>query len=169
MANNCYFEMKIKGTAEDCGKWYKRMISYDEPNYFHRIFSADIYEEGDIDKEHYMCIAGECAWSLDTCRRTSGDSEGKDLFAMNSQELSIDMEVYSSEPGMAFQEHYIYKHGECLNEECIDYEEIFYDKEMYENFEKFKNKYNLPKNVTEDDLDEGWYNKGGFASWEFTI
>ena len=170
MANNCYFEMKIKGTKANCEAWYKKMTSYDESNHLYRIFSADIYDEGGTDTNYYMCIAGDCAWSLETCCRASWYSEGEDLFAINTRDLNIVMEAYSSEPGCAFQEHYIYDHGKCLKEECVDYREVYYDTDECDDFEAFKREYDIPDDVTEDDLDEGrHYCEGGFKDWTFTI
>ena len=170
MANNCYFEMKIKGTKANCEAWYKKMTSCDELNHFYRIFSADIYNEGGTDKEYYMCIAGDCAWSLETCCRASGYSEGTDLFAVNTQGLNLVMEAYSSEPGCAFQEHYIYNRGNCLKDACVDYYEVHYNADDYYDFEAFKREYDIPDEVTEDDLDEGGnYCEGGFKDWIFTI
>ena len=99
-----------------------------------------------------------------------GYSNGKDLFEINSKELNVTMEAYSSEPGCAFQEHYIYNHGECLEEECVDYRELYYDTDEYSNFEAFKHEYDIPDEVTEDDLDGGGnYCEGGFEDWTFTI
>ena len=170
MANNCCFEMKIKGTKANCEAWYKKMTAYDEPNHFHRIFSADIYDEDGTDTEYYMCIVGDCAWSLEPCRRESGYSEGTDLFAVNTQGLNLVMEAYFSEPGCALQEHYIYNRGNCLKDECVDYYEVYYNADEYYDFEAFKREYDIPDEATEDDLDEdGNYCEGGFEDWIFTI
>lgn len=80
------------------------------------------------------------------------------------------MEAYSSEPGIGFQEHYIYEYGKCLASECVKYEELYYDKDIYKSFEEFKKEFNLPAGLKEDDLDDGsWFAKGGFISWKFVI
>lgn len=112
-----------------------------------------------------MTICGDCAWSLESCCRTSGYSEGVDLFEVNTKELHITMEAWSTEPGMAFQEHYIYNNGECQLDECVDYIEYWYDKERYESIEEFAKEYDLG-NITEDDLDENDnYHTGGFGNY----
>ena len=171
MANYCQYEMKIKGTRENCEQWLKRMRSYDEPNHFFRLFKpVCITEEGGSGSEHYMILYGDCAWSLESCCRTSGYSGGKDLFAENSRELNITMEAYSEEPGIGFQEHFIYRNGECIADECVDWAEWYWDKSEYPSFELFKRYNTLPDGVTENDFDEGFYQFGGFQKWgEFAI
>ena len=37
-----------------------------------------------------------------------------------SEQLSLDIEIYSEEEGMGFEEHYIISDGEVLKEECFD-------------------------------------------------
>lgn len=171
MANFCRYEMKVKGTRESCEKWLKRMRSYDEPNHFFRMFEPiSIDEQGGSKSEYYMILSGDCAWSLETCCRTSGYSHGKDLFAENSSELHITMEAYSEEPGIGFQEHYIYRNGECIADECEDRAEWYWDKTEYPAFELFKRDNKLPDGVSEHDFDDGIYRFGGFREWgEFVI
>lgn len=169
MPNTCYYEMKVRGTKKNCEEWYRKMQSDDDPDRFRRIFAAMIYDEWGTEEDYYMLISGDCAWSLDTCCRSSGYA-GRDLFEINSRQLNVTMEAYSEEPGIGFQEHYIYKRGKCLASDCVDYGEWFYDKEYYENFEEFKEACKLSDSVTEDDLDEGgYYKEGGFTEWTFSI
>ncbi|MDO4469832.1 MAG: hypothetical protein Q4C84_08315 [Bacillota bacterium] len=170
MANDCQYEMKIKGTKSNCKEWLKKMQSYDEKNHFWRIFEAEVYDEDGSEEDYYMVIAGDCAWSLESCCRASGYSDGIDLFEINTKELALEMEVYSSEPGLCFEEHYHYKNGNCLIAECVEafYENIY----LYNTFEEFKEclierdaKF---KTLKEDEAMEE-YKFGGFSSWEFSI
>ncbi len=166
MANDCYFEMMVQGKRSDCEKWMKKMESYDEPNHFYRIFSSDVYEEGGDDDNYYIKVCGDCAWSLETCCRTSGYSNGVDLFAVNTKELNLRMEAYSQEEGIGFQEHYIYDNGKCITDECEDWTSLYYDNSEYSSFEEFKSEYDIPEYVTEADLNEaGCYETGGFSWW----
>lgn len=170
MANNCFYEMKIKGSRESCNKWLQRMKSYDEPSHFYRMFEVYVDDEYGTESEYCMQLSGDCAWSLESCCRASGYSNGIDLFAENTEELNIVMEAYSTEPGIGFQEHYIYNNGQCEAEECVDYTELYWDKDDFPSFDDFKKEYNLEDDISEDDLDEGEYiHQGGFESWEFTI
>lgn len=170
MPNYCDYEMKVKGTKKDCQEWLSRMKSHDKENHFWRIFESDISDESGTDDEYEMTIIGNCAWSLESCCRASGYSDGVDLFAVNSKELNIIMEAWSKEPGMSFQEHYIYNKGECLTSECEDYNEYYYDEELYNSFEEFVEE-NVLGNITKDDLLDGsYYSTGGFYGYgEFEI
>lgn len=171
MANYCHYEMKIKGSRKNCEQWLKKMKSYDEENHFHRMFEPIcIEEQGWSGSEYSMVLSGDCAWSLETCCRVSGYSNGVDLFAENSRDLHITMEAYSEEPGIGFQEHYIYRNGECIADECVDYTEWYWDKAESPYFETFKREVNLPDCVTERDFSDGIYQLGGFQCWgEFAI
>lgn len=171
MANNCYYEMMIKGSKENCRKWLRKMKSYDEPNHFWRIFDATVYDEQGTDDEYYINIMGDCAWSLESCCRTSGYSNGVDLFAVNTKELNICMEAYSREEGIGFEEHYIYDNdGICIVEECVDYLEIYWDKNECPDFETYKKEYEISDSVKESDFNEdGYHAEGGFPDWNFSI
>lgn len=170
MANNCYYEMMICGRRQDCREWLRRMRSDDEPNHFWRMYKDLVFYDKSGDDENFsMKIAGECAWSLETCCRASGYSKGIDLFAVNTKELNIVMEAYSQEEGMGFQEHYYYDKGECKIAECVDWEYVTYDPLDYNSFDEFITECELPDDLTEDDLVDGAYSSGGFESWEFSI
>ena len=131
MANDCYYEMKVYGRREDCEEWLRRMKSYDAPNHFYRIFSSDVCVVGGGENGYHIMIVGDCAWSLESCCRASGYSGGIDLFAVNTKELHLRMEAYSREPGIGFEEHYIYDKGECLADECEDLERHYYDRSEF--------------------------------------
>lgn len=60
------------------------------------------------------------------------------------EQLQLDMEVYSEEPGCGFQEHYVFVDGQLVTEETTDYTE----------------EYN-------GEIDE-WESSGGFI-WDFEI
>lgn len=169
MPNSCIYEMKIRGSHENCNMWLNRMTLYNEQDHFYRIFDVQILEEGGTELDYYMILAGDCAWSLDTCCRANGYSNGFDLFALNTRGLSLKMEAYSSEPGIGFQEHYIYEYGECLEDECRDMREWFWDKYEYPDFKDFKAEEDLPDGIEESDFEEGCYIQGGFPEWRYEI
>lgn len=170
MPNYCEYEMKVRGKKENCQKWLQKMKSYDEPNHFWRMFDPIyISDEGGTDDDYFMVFAGDCAWSLETCCRDSGYSGGVDLFEVNTRELHLKMEAYSSEPGCEFQEHYIYIDGECEVDDCVEWHEWYYD-ESDGTFEEWKKMYGLPDYLSEDAFDEdGYYHEGGFSYWGFHI
>lgn len=172
MPNLCSYTMRIKGKKDDVHEFHKRMKNYDKPNHLWRIFESDIFNEHDYgDGIISIDVFGDCAWSIETCCRSSGYSNGIDLFAVNSKELNLEIESWSDECGMCFQEHYLYKNGECLIDDCVEWTEVYYDEDEYESFEEFKKDNEIPDHVTENDLDDGcYYHSGGFEDYcEFQI
>jgi len=166
MPNYCDYRLKVKGNKENCNKFLNKLIDYDEPNHFYRIFEADIDEEG----EDYLIISGNCAWSIESCCR-SGYCD-QDLFAVNTKDLNLDLEVWSSETeGCFFQEYYLYKNGECIEEDCVSIDEgyPYWDKD-YQSFEDYLADWGFNSDeVSPDDFDEeGEYiasGPNGFEEW----
>lgn len=138
MANLCDFFMKIRGTEADCRKWLEQMKDHQSEKHFYRMDDIYVSEAEGTEKEYHMVLHGLCAWSLETCCRVSGYAKGTDLFAVHTAELNILMEAWGEETGMGFQEHYIYKKGECILEECKDYEEFFWDRKEYPTYAELK-------------------------------
>ena len=172
MPNLCCYSMKIKGNKENVYEFHKRMRDYDAPNHLWRMFEADVYDEKDNeDGTIKIDVAGSCAWSIETCCRASGYSDGVDLLEVNSRDLNLEIEIWSDESGMCFQEHYFYKNGECLIDDCVEWNEYYYDEYEYDSFEEFKRENDIPDDITEDDLEDGcYYHDGGFDNYcEFSI
>lgn len=125
MANNCEYSMKIVGSKWARDKFMKKLMDYDEKNHFFRIFSA---YPTDVDGEDATLIYGDCAWSIETCCRAGGYSKGVDLLEVNTRDLKLKLEVFSTEPGCGFQEHYIYDNGEMVESSFNDhYEQVCWD------------------------------------------
>ena len=107
MPNYCYYQMKVKGNNENINEFIS-MMNYTHPQkQFYRVFAADVYESGD----GYFCISGDVAWSVYcaflqiSCKCERTDKEFT-LISDVSKELQLEIEIYSSEPGMCFQEHF---------------------------------------------------------------
>lgn len=142
MANDCLYEMKVRGSKEaiqyviDC---LKADYNYSEEKgathrHFFRIF--DCYDDEPIKEieegvyEKY--IFGYCAWSVSTCMSEGGyygdcKKNHPDIcMGISLAEVTKDqhcvIEVFSEEEGMCFSEHYIYDNGECV---CDDTVEIY--------------------------------------------
>lgn len=129
MANNCYFEMKIKGENRDR---LHAILDYKDDEYIlARVFSVDVVDDtGDT-----LFLCGDCAWSVYSCMCGEGngsyykpdeeerDSEGRLLvnMAFLTKELNLEVEIISDEPGMRFSEHYYYKNGEAIIDDCVEY------------------------------------------------
>lgn len=169
MANYCDYNMRVRGTKENVYKFHKRMRDYDSPNHLFRMFAADIYDEYDNeDGTTTIDIGGYCAWSIESCCRASGYSNGVDLFEVNTRELELKLECWSSEEGMCFQEHYLYDNGECQINDSVDWYVYCFD-ESEQTFEEFLKSNNI-KNKTKEDLQDDLLYVGGFKDYdEFRI
>lgn len=105
MANICTFEMRIRGTKENCEK----MINSDIPCY--ELYSVD--EKGN-DNDFMVYLEGECRWSVTGSMVNTDDGE---TLAAKAAKFNIELEVFGydkSEP--EWIEHYHYKGAEVLKE-----------------------------------------------------
>ena len=176
MANNCWYEIHVKGRREDCETFLERMQGNEVNNFnFCRIFSVYSTISGADDGEYVLILAGDCAWSLESCCRSSGYA-GIDLFEANTRELSLQMEAYAEETGVGFMEHYIYDNGACVEDECADYHEWFWDRGCYETYEEFIASLGYSKEdceargvPKEDEFDSEGYCRIGGMEWDFSF
>ena len=137
MANDCLYEMKIKGSREavdrviNCLKAdYNYGVGKPEHKHFFRIFNCYDDEIAEQLPNGEICkwIWGYCAWSVDTCMTENGyyadcKKNHPDTFmgtTLAEQSADCEIEVFSEEPGMCFSEHYHYKNGECLVDDVVD-------------------------------------------------
>lgn len=163
MANLCDFSMMIVGKKENIDLFHK-MMTQNGTTWMGRGAEAEIYF---IDEEDGKCraeINGWCKWSVEAAmvnnaismrthpEKWSGhgkDDNGNDLRFITlfeaCKELDLDMEVYSSEPGCEFQEHYLFRDGELEISECVHYTEEY------------------------NEEDDEYISHGGFGDWEFEI
>lgn len=139
----CSYSMKIVGNRDDCMEFINRLKSYESPRHFWRFFSADIYDEDeDLSGKTSIYVNGDCAWSIASCGRASGYSNGTDLFALNTKELNLDVEVYSREASLCFfEEYYLYKHGVCTTEAIKLIDAFYWDREKYKTYADYKVEY----------------------------
>lgn len=138
--------------------------------HFCRVFDADVLAAGvnsetlEDGKEIYLkkaVLTGNCAWSITSCmmnegrfgyyqslKETYGNKSKATTLAFESKRLNLIVEIYSEETGVGFSEHILYVNGEEIENECVDYYEIWYDE-------------------NDEELDEP-ITRGGFENWEFT-
>lgn len=141
MPNYCDYSMKVKGTKKNCMEFHDRLRNYDKENHMWRVFDATIYEEKGTDSDYELYITGYCAWSIESCCRSSGYSGGVDLLEVNTRELNLLLEVWTQEIGFGFQEHYIYEEGNCVVDEECNIESFWWDKDEFPTYEEFKAEY----------------------------
>lgn len=163
MPNYCNYEMKIKGSKRaiqrvvDC---LKADYNYDHGKpahkHFFRVF--DVYEnemEKNEDGTYTLFVCGDCAWSVHSAmvsktgesyysylkKNFPQDFMGTTLF---EQSKNCEIEVFSEEPGCEFSEHYLFKNGVCLIDDCVDITASF----------GYNEKGELTKNIDWDTYDD---------------
>ena len=113
-----------KGEGEYC---YNSVLRYDpKRKHMFRIFESRTpadFPEVDDNLIATQFIDGDCAWSVYCCMLPGEGSYYSDLgqllyYGTNLVELSKDLgvriEVFSEEPGMCFQEHYLIENGKLV-------------------------------------------------------
>ena len=175
MSNDCLFTMYVAGRKADVEAVHNRLdYESDSAVSFARIKDVEpMYEPwaaSDDGEVVLMAFYGCCAWSVETCMRDGDERyhsypqnpEVTTTLELTARELDVDLEVYSSELGMGFAEHYRYEggSGECLADETVDYHESWFDDQT--DFEENREAYGVPEGITFDDLDDGVYRTGGF-------
>lgn len=148
MPNYCNYEMKIKGSKDaikrviECLKAdYNYLEGKPEHKHFFRIFDVD----GDEDRPvcngngiYTQTIWGYCAWSIHSCMCRGEHSYYEDCKANNpeifmgtdliEQSQDCEIEVFGEEEGMEFSEHYVFRNGKCILDDCVDTKQAGYTK-----------------------------------------
>lgn len=187
MPNYCNYSMCVVGKKESVEEFIEVMnagynygtMEFDYDRHMFRVFEAenDKIEERD-DGRFQTFINGYCAWSVSSCMLKDGyyrnfkedfpDNFRGTTLPLESKKLGLDIEVYSEESGMCFQEHYLIIDGEIVREECVDWSEIWV--EDYRT--KKEAEEDLDMEITDEEwvqgLSEGYFTRGGF-DWDFEI
>jgi len=180
MANDCNYEMKIKGSKNaikrviDCLKAdYNYEKGKPTHKHFFRVFDVD--DESVIvknsDGTYSAYVWGVCAWSVRTCMAATDRAsyygmvkrDYPDIFmgtTLQEQSKNCEIEVFSEEWGMCFSEHYLYKNGKCLIDDCVDFELVDYNYKTKE-FTKIDDSGDyfgevIPNNPNREGIDEGF-------------
>lgn len=158
MANICAFEMIVKGDPNGIEQFVDALSQ--KTNIW---MGRGAYIGARAYGERSIIITGECKWSLqssliDCAVSMQKQAAGREVnwadLPENGEFLTIfeacekyhvNMEAYSSEPGLAFQEHLKYENGSIVND-SVRYEEIWDDETM-----------------------EVVDTSGGYKSWDFTV
>lgn len=126
MANHCDFIMQITGRKENVEELIQMLKwkgKYEDQGLgrVYECWDEDIEElNGDFISAQ---VSGYCAWSVLTSmcdyggRYPSLESETK--------RLGLLVEVFSSECGIGFQEHFLIDKGEAVIKDSVDYEEHY--------------------------------------------
>lgn len=186
LSNCCYYSMKVKGTKEEVEEFIQvvkadydyNTMEFSFDRHLQKVFTAEDDDIEVIDSNTCsVIICGECAWSVAVCmleddgyyddmKARLGDKFRGTTLEIESERLNLDIEVFSEECGMCFQEHYLIKHGMVEIEDCVDWNEYFLDE--YETKEEAEE--DLDIEITDDEWEEReMITRGGFGDWEFTI
>ena len=132
--------------------------------HFFRVFSAYKFDEK-WNSGIYKCISidFECAWSVSACMMDGpwsyymsfekdhpGEHYGSTLL-IESKRLQLEIELWSYEPGMVFQEHYKICSGVLVKDDCLDFTIVELD--TFDNYEQLMQEYpnvSLTKNEFEE-------------------
>lgn len=186
MANSCFYTMYAEGKPAAIDELIARMtFNYDHSEesetenrvHFWRVFDAEAEDlEPRSEGTRLVVISGDCAWSVRSCMCDGPLTYASDFtdnpkvapyctsLKKTSNELDIEIEVFSEEPAMEFAEHYHYvPNGQAIEEDC-ELQEIWWDRDEYETFAWLDAKYGLSgRGITEEDFaDEEYVVIGGF-------
>jgi hypothetical protein len=180
--------MRAVGTKENIEEFIKVMnagydygtMEFDYDRHMFRVFEAVSDEIDEYDDGVFaVTINGYCAWSVRSCmfddgyygrikERYSDDFRGTTLL-LESKKLGLNIEVFSEESGMCFQEHYMIIDGELVCDECVDWSEYWV--EEYETKEEAEEDLEIA--ITDEEWNEaqseGYFTRGGFENWDFEI
>lgn len=136
-----------------------------EEHHFYRVFSFDVGDITEEDDGLYSVIGfGDCAWSVYSCmfdgpQTYYGDHKdgGVRTHAITipdaCEKLGVWVEIFSSEPGCCFAEHYRVSNTGAIEEnEEYDYSETWL--EEYENKEAAEEE--LGRKISDDEWDQGY-------------
>ena len=189
MPNYCYYSMCVKGTKENVEEFIKVIqadydystMTFSHDRHLFRVFEAEYDEIERLDKYMYqVVIQGNCAWSVSSCMLDNGSygyyEDCKKRFPnefrgttlpIESERLGLDIEVFSEECGMCFQEHYVILNGKLIVDECEDWNEYY----LCDYNTKEEAEETLGIKITDEEWngDEDFISRGGFGEWNFTI
>lgn len=164
MANSCYFSMRVTGSKDACQKFYE-VLNFQKERCFYGLYETEMTFHGAVPDGYIMEFNGECAWSvLSAMHREQGESYT--TLERESKLLNLMIEVYSTETGYQFAEHLLYEDGVCVENESVNYSEIYWDKSDCPTINDLNTRYGT--SYSEEDFDmDGYHIEGGFGEWSF--
>lgn len=167
VANICDYEMKVKGSAVSVEKFFDAMRWRGEyvSSGVGRVFYAEVIETEAVPEGTLCYIVGECAWSVLSAMR-----KAENRLEVISKNLGLKIEVYSSECGCRFMEHFAVDKGEILCDDCFDWVQIYeedIDDDFWESQEAKDN--GITKENYKNYIDaDGYLSVGGVVrTWDY--
>ena len=147
MPNICIGTVKVRGYKDNVDEFTRIIQSnynYDKPDLdFHKPHFWRVFEAYLSSYETYGLLAVaeydiSCAWSVAACMLpgkfsyyddTKDGINGIKTYGTHlleiGKKLNLDVEIFSSEPGVGFQEHYRIQSGIMCEDECTEYHELY--------------------------------------------
>ncbi|MBQ8248101.1 MAG: hypothetical protein IJZ42_13315 [Lachnospiraceae bacterium] len=135
MANICNFSIKVKGTPENIEHFYNALTQTGD-TWMGR--GAVIDDPLEIEEDGTASVSGWCSWSIQSSLIDNAISmrkqpenwayeqgdEGREFITLFEacERWNLVAEVYSEEPGLQFQEHYICDRGNVICDEEVGFE-----------------------------------------------
>lgn len=184
MANICSFDMRVKGKHENIENFYNAM-THKGNFWMGRGAEAEFYYENEVGAEaEVAAIIGNCKWSVYSALTGNAismrdephlwDFDDIDVSTLEfltldeaSEKWDLTIEVYSEEPGVGFQEHYLIKSGSFWEDECVDYTEYYL--EEFKTREEAEQELELQRKITDEEWESDLVVEGGFGEWDFSI
>lgn len=151
----CIFSMKVKGKKENVDR-FKKILNGENTNLKMRgILNVNI-EDSEVDffsSEEIISVSGSLRWDVYTCmfdgenqliKEDSLMEQSTTNILKESENLELEIEIYSMEFTVGFEEHFHIKNGEILVE---DISKIYIENANFDDFET----------------------SGGFGEWKFVI
>lgn len=132
MANNCFYEMRVRGNKENCMEAIEQLAQ--------QTYEAYIIEEKGAPEDYMIYIGGDTRWSVGSSLAFPKYDDCVSIFEM-CKKYNLEIEACGYEPGNEVNERYHYK-GENIIEENGGYspfipkEEIDEEMEMVDDDEK---------------------------------
>lgn len=153
MANCCYVTGKVSAlNVEDL----KKFLSVMKNEKFMDFDYEDIEDWGEGERKTIR-FYGDCKWSISSSINNSNYGS-----ALDKTTKGLIVEMWSQEPGCAFEEHVIYANGTCLCDDSVDWAE--YDLSAFDNLEELNEECGTDFN--EEDFVDGFASVGGFEDFE---
>lgn len=137
MPNWCSYTMKAVSKDKKALDRLISIMSYNDKEYYiYRCSSVHVADEYTVGDYFVVMLDGDVAWScsrwFDSCEiinETNGASEAHYIsIDLLCARLGIGVEVFSEEPGMQFQEHYLcHATGEIVDNECVPWTSSWFD------------------------------------------
>lgn len=183
--NYCLFLMKVKGKKSDLkiffdGLTHRGDLKIGRPDSAFHIIELDdlnVFEELDLEKlddgVHTLVLEGDCLKSINSSffkyveRQNKKGNKEFNTLADASKDYELDIEIFSKECDLEFQEHYLIYHGKIKERKCVHYVGVRIKKE--DTKEKLEKEYGIKIS------DEAWkkaqdsliLDHGGFEEWNF--